>query len=340
MTKVGGTPSKTARLGGHGDEPEPVKGRTEKERIWRALVDRGVGQREAAKLARVSRWKVRNALAGWLASGWVVKKHGGGVKPTAKAPKDLRPGWADTPQGSPLHRQAPYAPTAGEPARIHRGKLKAQLARDVDPSALEWWEGSKPGANRVLYHRFVLPCKTSSGLVGVPVQVIQPRRLDRPHTLVVQSANVMARESALVELDHGGVLAWVRDAMQELVGSWLGQHAARCSPLEWTGLDREDLEVAYPARAAAQVGGDPQRDFAAVDKSDRFSPWDKEEEQNLTAYLRLRHLEGQVALLEAGEHTVADLLERILPSITEQLDGLRAAVKELHGSRSTGGARP
>ncbi len=337
---VGGTPSNSAHLGGVGDKPAPVKGRSEKERVWRALVDRSASQRETAELASVSRWKVRNYITGWLASGWLVKRDGGGVKPTNKAPKDLRPGWADTPQGSPLNRRLPYAPTAGEPARIHRGKLRAVLSRGVDPSGLEWWEGSKPGANRVLYHRFVLPCKTSSGLVGVPVQVIQPARVDRPHTVVVQSANVMARESALVGLERSEVLLWVRDAMQELVGSWLGECAGEASALEWTGLDREDLEVAWPARREAQVGGDPQRDFAAVDRSDTFSPWEKEEEQNLTAYLRLRNMEAQVAMLEQGQQQIADLLERVLPSTAEQLDGLRAVVGALADSRSKGGARP
>lgn len=331
---MGGTPSNPAQVGGDDGKPAPVRGRSEKERVWRALVDRGASQREAAELAGVSRWKVRNWLTAWVANGWLVKRERGGVKPTEKAPKDLRPGWADTPQGSPLARRLPYAPTAGEPARIHRGKLKARLARDVEPAELEWWEGSRPGANGVLYHRFVLPCKTSSGLVGVPVQVIQPKRLDRPHTLVVQSSNVMARESALAGQERGAVLAWVRDAMQELIGSWLGELAGEATPLEWTGLDREDLEVAYPARPEASVGGDPQRDFAAVDRSDRFSPWEKEEEQNLTAYLRLRGLEAQVRVMEQGQQQIADLLERVLPSTTEQLDGLRAAVAELARERS------
>lgn len=320
---------KPAQVGGAPDSPAPVQGRSEKERVWRALVDREATQRKAAELAGCSRWKVRDMAARWVAQGWLIKRQRGGYRPTSKAPKDLRPGWAVTPSGSPLNPHAPFAHRVGDPARIHRGKLRADLARDVDPSCLSWWEGCRPGANGVVYHRYVLPCKTSTGLVGVPMQVIQPKRLDRPWTLIIQSANVLARESALIQLSHAEVLEWVRTSMDGLLRSWLGDEAQHLGALAWTGLDREDLEVAWEAQPAAQVGGDPQRDFAAVDKSDRFTPWDKEEEQNLTAYLRLRQLEQQVQLLEGGQNRIVELLERILPATAEQLDGLAAALEVL-----------
>ena len=322
---LGRDPSKTAQAGG----AATYAGRPEKERVWLALTRHPMTERETAQLARVSRWKVRNLKAGWLALGWLKPRQGGGVVVTDQAPKSLREGWAATPQGSPLHPPVPRVHNVGDATRVHRGKLKADLARSVDVATLDWWDSAKAAPNGVVYHHFVLPCKTTAGMVGVPVQVIQPKRLDRAFQVVVQSANIMAREAALVDLGRDGTLAWVLDAMTGLVRSWLRANADKLGPLQWTGLDREDLEVAIEAHPRARVGGDVQRDFVAVDKSDRYTPFAKEEEQTLTAFLRLRQLEADVTQLEGGQDRVAALLERLVPSVSEQMDGLTAAVEIL-----------
>lgn len=327
---AGRDPPKTAHLGGDQQERPVFENRTVQERVWLLMVRENLSERAVAKMARASRWKVRELKAKWITLGWLKARKGGGVVVTDEAPKNLRDGWAATPPGSPL---APpqRAKRIGDAARVHRGKLSADLDRSVDPASLDWWEAAKAQATGVIYHRYVLPCRTSMGIVGVPVQVIQPKRLDRPFKVVVQSANIMAKEANLVSMGREEALVWVLESMTVLVHGWLGEDAALLGPLSWVGLDREDLEVAVQASRAAPVKGDVQRDFVAVDKSDRFSPFSKEEEQTLTAFVVLRGLERDVALLMDGQSRVAQLLERVIPSVTEQVDGLAAAVEALHG---------
>lgn len=336
MVSLGGTPqgpgrhpTKAAHPVEPGDMPLPVGNVPKVERIWKALVDRGCSQRQAMKMACATRWEVRSWTDKWEAMGWIVKLQRGGVRPTEKAPKTLRKGWAATPTGSPLQPPAPYVHRVGDPSRLHRGKLMGNLDRSVNAAGLEHWEGSKPNHQGVIYHKFVVPCKTSSGLVGVPIQIIQPKRLDRDMRLIVQSANIMAREATIVDLGREGTLQWVLEAMTGLVRSWLRGDAQHLDGLRWVGLENEDLEVAQEALPGAKVGGDPQRDFVAVDKSDTYTPFHKEEEQNLTAFIRLRQLEKTVEQMEAGQDRLATLLDRIGQASTEQIDQLAAIAEQL-----------
>lgn len=325
---------KDAQVGEGLNEPRPVGKRPEAERVWRALVEMGLGQRKAALHADVKRATVRKYFDRWMACGWTVKKQGGGLRPTDKAPENLREGWAATPQGSPLHPHESYVSGVGRPSRLHRGKLSASLERDVDLSGpqSQWWESSKPGPNGVIYSVYILPCKTDAGVVGVPVQLIQPSRLDKPLRVVIQSANAMVYEADLVAMDRGEVLAWVKEAMTGLLCSWLGDQESKLGPLKWVGLEKEDLEVAQEAMRGAKVQGDVQRDFVAVDKSrDKFKPkeWAKEEEQSLRAFLRLRHLEKEVELLRDGLDRTTGILETITRTSTEQFDQLAAIAEYL-----------
>lgn len=318
----------------HGaDMPAPVGNESTKTRIWRAMVEGGCSQREAAKKARCSRWIVRNEIEKWVAMGWLVKLRRGGVRPTEKAPKNLREGWAATPQGSPLEPHAPFVRGIGTASRLHRRKLMAELGRCVDPVRLQYWERSKPNHLGVIYHKFVVPCKTASGLVGVPIQIIQPKEIGQPFGLIIQSVNLMARESEIVGLGVEGTLLWVREAMDHLVRSWLRDDAGHLGPLRWLGDGKEEMEVAQEAQPGAPRGGDPQRDFVAVDDSEEYTPFNGEEEQKLSAFVRLRRTENTVQRLEEGQDRLTALLERLAEASTEQIDQIAAIAEHLAKQR-------
>ena len=310
-------------------KPQPIQAPNLKKEIWRCLIDRGMTQRKAAQTLGVSRYQVRQAAQIWLHEGWVKKDPKGGYVPTKHAPKSMRVLWADPPEGSPLQPLAKGAQFAVPGSvRVHRGKLKASLARGVEVEALPYWEGCK-ASRGLVYHRFVLPCKTEAGFVGVPVQVIQPKDPRKPFTVVVQSANIMARAAAITDLGVQGTLSFVRDSVASLLASWLGEKGAELGALSWVGLDRESLEVAQEAKEGARVGGDVQRDFVAVDKSDSFTPFRKEEEQTLEAFVTLRRLEAQVDMMETTVQRMAAILERVVQSGTEQGELVSAILEKM-----------
>lgn len=298
--------------------------------IWRCYVERRMGLDKTRKELNLSLWKVRQTVERWVYAGYVVKAAKGGGIATQKGTKWMDSVAMRTPKGSPL--EAPHlAPLRGvDPHRVHRGKLKAYLDRDVVVDSLPYHAGASAReckAGAIVWNRFVLPCDTGFGTLGVPVQVVSPTSANKPHTVVVQSCNLLVDGDVLGEMSRQEALDCVRDAMQRVLDAWLGD--AKASRLQWTGLDKEDLEVGWQAQADAPVGGNPQRDLVAVDTGSNGSPWPKEEEAALRGYQRLARLEVGQRNLEASQSRIVAALEELQASSAEQFDALAAAVEML-----------
>ena len=288
--EVGGTPQNSAQVGGSAGVPAHVKSQPEQARIWWAVATRNESQREAAKSASVSRWKVRKWVETWKGAGWLIQRSKGGYQATDKAPKALLEVVGGTPQGSPLPPPSPGI------QRPHAGKAKASLSRSINLDALSWRKHHPKVARGIVYHSFTLPVNLGYGTGHVPVQVIQPANVHKPFLLLVQSFNCLLPEDVVME--KGTVedfRAFLLGQFDEALRKWLGPQQDLMEPLRFTG--KQNVEIAWEAPANAKVGGNPQVHFGATDKDSQFSPWEKEHEQKDSAYFRLRAAEKEIQML-------------------------------------------
>lgn len=301
---------------------KPISKQPPQARIWNLLVIQGLSERKAADAAQVKRNQVQKWKNVWIGAGWAITNDKGGLIPTEKAPKNLVGEWSDTPEGSPLTPPAPIAHRITDPHRLHRRKMKGVLDRSVDITTKRFMvKGSRHGSSKAISYTFHLRAETLAGISSVPVQVIQ-RHKDQPHTVMIQSCNVFVSEASLRSLDYYETHAWVKDQMNLLVRSWLGDDAVHLSELEFVGLENEDMEVAWEAHKDAKVGGDVQKDGHGVDRSDPHSPWPKEEEITLRVKKELDQLQKVVGLLEANQERLTALINQGFSGIHEQLDAI------------------
>lgn len=348
----GRDPSNSAQVGGAG-KAKAVSGRTEAERVFRAVIkDPQAGRRVLAEECALSEWKVRQHLTNFIAWGWMAKRRRGGVIITEQGEKAHQKAVGGTLQGSPFAALPQSAVRVPDPKRLHSARLVGTLDRAVDLDSLLGFERDVlTGAHKVPTAVFRVWMDNGNGALPIPIQVFRGRDHRKPYRIVVQSLNAIHRDLFLRGMSREVKLGMLLDEVTAFLSSWLGSDAALLGPLEYRNLEACDVEEAMPVPVnPAMIGGNPQTDGIAEDGAggsgvgSNGSPWGQEQEATLTFIDRLEAnergvvaLRDEVALVLDGQKRLTAVLQDLASGLVERLDQSDAVVENLAGRVVRGG---